>query len=67
MASSPVRPIAVMVAALLPTGLLAWYQSGPARDQPIDVRLEHFVITSNRFRRRGVKGKANAIEVFTLS
>jgi hypothetical protein len=41
MASSPVRPIAVMVAALLPTGLLAWYQSGPARDQPIDVRLEH--------------------------
>ena len=36
-----------MVAALLPTALLAWYLSDPARDQPIDVRLEHFVITSN--------------------
>ena len=64
--SSPVRPIAVMVVALLPTALLAWYQSGPARNQPIDIRLElrHHV---ERFRRRGVKGKANAIEVFTLS
>jgi hypothetical protein len=41
MASSPVRPIAVMVAALLPTALLAWYLSDPARNQPIDIRLEH--------------------------
>jgi len=36
-----------MVAALLPTALLAWYLSDPARNQPIDIRLEHFVITSN--------------------
>ena len=36
-----------MVAALLPSALLAWYLSDPARNQPIDVRLEHFVITSN--------------------
>jgi hypothetical protein len=39
--------MAVMVAALLPTALLAWYLSDPARNQPIDVRLEQFVITSN--------------------
>src|SRR2546423_1363271 len=36
-----------MVAALLPTALLAWYLSDPARNQPIVIRLEHFVITSN--------------------
>src|SRR5713226_8083247 len=36
-----------MVAALLPTALLAWYLSEPARNQPIVIRLEHFVITSN--------------------
>jgi len=36
-----------MVAALLPTALLAWYLSDSARNQPIDIRLEHFVITSN--------------------
>jgi class 3 adenylate cyclase len=36
-----------MAAALLPTALLAWYLSDPARNQPIDIRLEHFVITSN--------------------
>jgi class 3 adenylate cyclase len=36
-----------MVAALLPTALLAWYLSDTARNQPIVIRLEHFVITSN--------------------
>src|SRR5437867_4344979 len=36
-----------MVAAFLPTVLLAWYLSDPARNQPIVIRLEHFVITSN--------------------
>src|SRR5256886_1685791 len=36
-----------MVAALLPTALLSWYLSDPARNQPIVIRLEHFVITSN--------------------
>src|SRR2546421_5885221 len=36
-----------MVAALLPTALLAWYLSDPARNQPIAIRVEHFVITSN--------------------
>src|SRR6266571_4650226 len=36
-----------MVTALLPTALLSWYLSDPARNQPIDIRLEHFVITSN--------------------
>src|SRR5437870_10743187 len=36
-----------MIAALLPTALLAWYLSDPARNQPIVIRLEHFVITSN--------------------
>src|SRR5256885_120809 len=36
-----------MAAALLPTALLVWYLSDPARNQPIDIRLEHFVITSN--------------------
>jgi len=45
--ASPVRPLAVMLASLLPTALLAWYLSDPARNQPIDIRLEHFVITSN--------------------
>src|SRR2546423_1999798 len=45
--TSPVRPLVVMVAALLPTAVLAWYLSDPARNQPIIVRLEHFVITSN--------------------
>ncbi|HVD30151.1 MAG TPA: hypothetical protein VNE19_00380 [Methylomirabilota bacterium] len=47
MRSSPVRPLAVMVAALLPTALLAWYLSDSGRNQPIIIRLEHFVITSN--------------------
>src|SRR5205814_8438045 len=36
-----------MVAALVPTALLAWYLSDPARNQPIAIRVEHFVITSN--------------------
>ena len=36
-----------MVAALAPTALLAWFLSDPARNQPILIRLEHFVITSN--------------------
>src|SRR6266571_2827665 len=36
-----------MVTALLPTALLSWYLSDPARNQPIVIRLEHFVITSN--------------------
>src|SRR5437879_3701113 len=36
-----------MLGALLPTALLAWYLSDPARNQPIVIRLEHFVITSN--------------------
>src|SRR5213592_498594 len=36
-----------MVGALLPTALLSWYLSDPARNQPIVIRLEHFVITSN--------------------
>ena len=36
-----------MVAALLPTALLSWCLSDPARNQPIVIRLEHFVITSN--------------------
>src|SRR5436309_12306104 len=36
-----------MVATLLPTALLSWYLSDPARNQPIVIRLEHFVITSN--------------------
>src|SRR2546430_14696251 len=36
-----------MAAALLPTALLAWYLSEPARSQPIGIRLERFVITSN--------------------
>src|SRR5439155_323716 len=41
------EPLTVMVAALLPTALLSWYLSDPARNQPIVIRLEHFVITSN--------------------
>jgi hypothetical protein len=45
-----------MLAALLPTALLAWYLADPTRNQPIVIKLEHFV-----------KGKANAIQVFTLS
>src|SRR3989475_89761 len=36
-----------MAATLLPTVLLAWYLSDPAHNQPIVIRLEHFVITSN--------------------
>src|SRR5437899_4568317 len=36
-----------MAATLLPTVLLAWYLGDPARNQPIVIRLEHFVITSN--------------------
>src|SRR3989442_8044627 len=44
---SPVRPLAVMVVALLPSVLLAWFLTDPARNQPILIRLEHFVITSN--------------------
>src|SRR5688572_14323656 len=36
-----------MAAALLPTALLVWYLSDPARNQPIAIRIEHFVITSN--------------------
>src|SRR5437667_5120809 len=44
---SPVRPVAVMVVALLPSVLLAWFLTDPARNQPILIRLEHFVITSN--------------------
>src|SRR5438128_10834236 len=44
---SPVRPFAVMVVALLPSVLLAWFLTDPARNQPILIRLEHFVITSN--------------------
>ncbi len=47
MGRSAVRPLAVMVAALFPTALLAWYLADPARNQPIVIRLEHFVITSN--------------------
>src|SRR5256886_9422283 len=45
--TSPARPLAVMAATLLPTVLLAWYLSDPAHNQPIVIRLEHFVITSN--------------------
>jgi len=44
---TPVRPLAVMVLALLPSVLLAWLLADPARNQPIVIRLEHFVITSN--------------------
>src|SRR5438876_2934321 len=44
---SPVRTVAVMVVALLPSVLLAWFLTDPARNQPILIRLEHFVITSN--------------------
>jgi class 3 adenylate cyclase len=36
-----------MIATLLPTVLLVWYLNDPAHNQPIVVRLEHFVITSN--------------------
>jgi class 3 adenylate cyclase len=36
-----------MVAALLPTAVLTWFLGDPARNQPIVIRLEHFVITSN--------------------
>src|SRR5256714_10568201 len=36
-----------MVAALLPSALVAWYLADPTRNQPIVIRLEHFVITSN--------------------
>ena len=36
-----------MLATLLPTALLVWYLSDPSHNQPIVVRLEHFVITSN--------------------
>src|SRR2546425_10733073 len=44
---SPVRPLAVMVVALLPSVLLAWLLADPARNQPIAIKVEHFVITSN--------------------
>src|SRR5437899_7581782 len=44
---SPARPLAVMVVALLPSVLLAWFLADPARNQPIAIGLEHFVITSN--------------------
>src|SRR5204862_304246 len=43
----PVRPLAVMVATLLPTVLLACYLGDPAHNQPVVIRLEHFVVTSN--------------------
>jgi class 3 adenylate cyclase len=43
----PIRPLLVTVAALLPTALLGWLLADPARNQPIAIRLEHFVITSN--------------------
>ena len=36
-----------MVAALLPSVMLGWYLGDPARNQPIVIRIEHFVITSN--------------------
>src|SRR5437879_3129154 len=36
-----------MAATLLPTVLLAWYLGDPAHNQPVVIRLEHFVITSN--------------------
>jgi class 3 adenylate cyclase len=36
-----------MIGALLPAALLTWYLGDPAHNQPIVVRLEHFVITSN--------------------
>jgi class 3 adenylate cyclase len=36
-----------MVASLLPTALLAWYLADPARNQPLVIRIEHFVVTSN--------------------
>src|SRR5437762_7039208 len=36
-----------MAAALLTTALLAWYLSDPALNQPIAIRLEHSIITSN--------------------
>src|SRR2546422_5839051 len=44
---SPARPLAVMLVALLPSVLLAWFLADPARNQPIAIGLEHFVITSN--------------------
>jgi class 3 adenylate cyclase len=36
-----------MVVALLPTALLAWFLADQARNQPIVIKVEHFVITSN--------------------
>src|SRR2546422_161953 len=36
-----------MVVALLPTALLAWFLADPVRNQPIVIKIEHFVITSN--------------------
>jgi adenylate cyclase len=36
-----------MAVALLPTALLAWLLTDPARNQPIVIKVEHFVITSN--------------------
>src|SRR5256886_45814 len=36
-----------MLVALLPSVLLAWFLADPARNQPIAIKVEHFVITSN--------------------
>lgn len=36
-----------MLASLLPSALLAWFLADPARNQPLIIRIEHFVITSN--------------------
>jgi class 3 adenylate cyclase len=36
-----------MVMAVLPSVLLAWLLADPARNQPIAIKVEHFVITSN--------------------
>lgn len=47
MRKAPLRPAVAVALALLPTGLLAWFLSDPARNQPIVIKVEHFVITSN--------------------
>ncbi|MBM4420213.1 MAG: hypothetical protein FJ034_01220, partial [Chloroflexi bacterium] len=45
--ASLARPLAVMTAALAPTGLLLYYLAVPEANASLNIPLEHFVVTSN--------------------
>src|SRR4051812_14173316 len=43
----PVRPLALLVAVLLPVFVLGWLLATPDVNQPVASPVEHFVITTN--------------------